>query len=70
MHSFSKTKLKKDILIVLAVLAVVAVLVTGMILIIRMEPKMIDKNETAGEPRDQSAIAGYVAYEAPDVCKV
>ena len=70
MHSFSKTKLKKDILIVLAVLAVVAVLVTGMILIIRMEPKMIDKNETAGEPQDQSAIAGYVAYEAPDVCKV
>lgn len=70
MRSFSQTKLKQDILVALAVLAVVSVLVTGLILIIRMEPRIIDKNETAGEPPGQSAIAGYVAYEAPDVCKV
>jgi len=70
MHSFSKTKLKKDILVALAILTAIAVLVTGMILIIRMEPRMIDKHETVGEPQNQSAIAGYVAYEAPDVCKV
>lgn len=70
MRSFSQTKLRRDILVVLAVLAAVAVLVTGLILIIRMEPRIIDKNETAGEPPHQSAIAGYVAYEAPGVCRV
>lgn len=70
MHSFSKTKLKKDILVALAVTTVVAVLIIGLVLIIRMEPKIIDKNETSGEPQNQSAIAGYAAYEAPDVCKV
>ena len=62
MHSFSKTKLKKDILVALAVTTVVAVLIIGLVLIIRMEPKIIDKNETAGEPQNQSAIAGYAAY--------
>ena len=46
MHSFSKTKLKKDILVALAVTTVVAVLIIGLVLIIRMEPKIIDKNET------------------------
>lgn len=70
MYAISKTKLKKDLFIVLAVLAVVAALAVGMILIIRMEPRIIDKAETPGEPANAEAIRGYVAYETPDVCRV
>ena len=70
MHSYSRTKLKRDLLIVLAVLAVVAALTTGLILIIRMEPRIIDKAKMSGEPANPEAIGGYVAYETPDVCSV
>lgn len=70
MHSLSKTKLKRDLRIAFAVIAAFLLVLVGFILIIRMEPRIIDKNETAGEPQNQSAIDGYVAYEAPDVCKV
>ena len=70
MRSFSKTKLKKDIIVFLAALIFSAALVAGFVLIIRMEPRIIDKNEMSGEPPEQEAIAGYSAYEAPDVCKV
>ena len=70
MHVFSKTKLKKDIIIALAIFSVLAVVVAGFVFAIAMEPKIIDKNETAGEPQNQSDIRGYAAYEAPDVCKV
>ena len=48
MYAISKTKLKKDLFIALAVLAVAAALAVGMILIIRMEPRIIDKAETPG----------------------
>ena len=47
MHSFSKTKMKRDILIALAILAAVAAIVCAFVFIIRMEPRIIDKNETA-----------------------
>lgn len=70
MHSLSKTKLKRDLCIAFAVIVASLLVLVGFILIIRMEPRIIDKNETAGEPQNQSAINGYVAYEAPDVCKV
>lgn len=70
MHSYSKTKLKKDLRIALIILAVVAIVAVAFVLIIRMEPQVIDKNETPGEPPDASSITGYVAYETPDVCKV
>ena len=70
MHSFSKTKMKRDILIALAILAAVAAIVCAFVFIIRMEPRIIDKNETAGEPENQSAIKGYVEYGAQDICKV
>ena len=70
MHSYSKTKLKKDLRTALIVLAVIAIIAVAFVLIIRMEPQMIDRNETPGEPPDAEAITGYVAYETPDVCKV
>lgn len=70
MYAISKNKTKKDLFIALAVLAVAAALAVGMILIIRMEPRIIDKAETPGEPANAEAIRGYVAYETPDVCRV
>ncbi len=70
MHSFSKTKMKRDVLIALAILTAVAAVVAAFVFILRMEPRIIDKKEMAGEPENQSEIKGYVAYEAPDVCKV
>ena len=45
-------------------------LIAGFVLIIRMEPKITDKNEIPGEPENQAAINGYVFYETPDVCKI
>ena len=50
--------MKRDILIALAILAAVAAIVCAFVFIIRMEPRIIDKNETAGEPENQSAIKG------------
>lgn len=70
MFSVSKTKLKRDILIILTSVALAALVIVGFVLVLRMEPKIIDKNEVAGEPENSSSISGYVAYETADVCKV
>ncbi len=70
MFSFSRTKMKKDLRIAVAVIAVFALAFAGLIFVIRMEPRILDKSETAGEPENRSAIVGYESYEVPDVCKV
>lgn len=70
MHAFSRTKLKRDALLALAVAAVAAFLVVGFVLILRMEPRLIDEHETPGEPPNAAEIRGYTAYAAPDVCQV
>jgi len=64
MHSYSKTKLKKDLRIAFIILAVVVLITVGFIFIIRMEPQIIDKNAVSGEPADQESITGFAAYEA------
>lgn len=70
MYSYSRTQRMKNLKIFLVVAVVLAGLITGFVLILRMEPRIIDAGETAGEPADPAAITGYVAYETPDVCKV
>lgn len=70
MHSYSKTKLKRDILIgiaaVLALLAAAAVLVGALL----HSPDITDSGELVGEPSGLSEENGYVSYGAAGVCNV
>lgn len=70
MHSFSKTKRKRDLRIFLAVLAGSVLLIVGFVFVLCMEPRITDQNEMPGEPENPEAINGYVSYETPDVCKI
>lgn len=62
--------MKKDLRTAVVAIAVFALVLAGLVFVVRMEPRILDKNEMTGEPNDQSAIVGYAAYEVPDVCKV
>ena len=70
MHTFSRTKLKKDLRLLLAVLAAATLLLVVFFFVMRIEPQIIDPGEMPGEPENGADIRGYVAYETPDVCRV
>lgn len=67
---YCKTQLKRNVLFALVGLVVAAALVTGLVLVIRIEPKLLDENALSGEPQTVAGLSGYVSYETPDVCRV
>lgn len=70
MYAFSKTKRKRDLLLVSVVLAVTAAVLVGFFLVLHMEVRRTDPNEQPGTPAATDRLRGYASYEAPDVCKV
>lgn len=70
MHAFSTTALKRTLRVVLAALLLVAALTAGLIALARLEPPLIDAQETPGAPENTAGIPGFETYETPGVCRV
>lgn len=70
MHAFSTTALKRTLRVVLAALLLAAALTAGLVAIARLEPPLIDAQETPGVPENTAGIPGFETYETPGVCRV